>query len=94
MYIDWILGYVPDALLGGDGSGSNPGGGGEGGGSDPGIGNGDSSTYDRDLGSVRLPAKGEYPVGCGCSSTADGALPVAGFVTVGALLGLRRRRDA
>lgn len=94
MNIDWILTYVPNALLGGDGSGSNPGGGGGGGGSDPGIGEGDPSAYDRDLGTVKLPAKGEYPVGCACNSTTSGAIPVAGFVTVGLLLGLRRRQEA
>ena len=96
IHIDWILGYVPDALLGGDGSGSNPGGGGgtgTGTGSDPGIGNGDSSAFDRDLGAAALPAKGEYPVGCGCDSATNGAAPLAGFVTLGLLLGLRTRRE-
>lgn len=95
-HIGWIQDYVPNALLGGDGSGSNPGtggGGSTGGGGGTGgqnLGQGDSSSFDRDMGEAIRPQKGDYPVGIGCDHAGGSAPAGLGLALLG-LLGLRRR---
>lgn len=102
-HIDWILGYVPNALLGGNGSGSNPPGGtgtggtgtgtgGGGGGGGGGVGQGSADDFDQDLGAPAVPQGGEYPTGCACDGAADRGAASWAAAGLLALASARRRR--
>ena len=92
-HIDWIVGYVPDALLGGSGAGS---GGDEDPGEDPADDNNlrgsvDMDAYDRDFGDVTTPEGAKYPMGLRCATGPAGG-PM-GWLTFCGMMGafLRRR---
>ncbi len=93
-HLDFILGYVPDVLLGGSGEGS---GGDENGnnngsnGDNPFDGSVDLDGYDRDFGEAMTPEDAKYPRGLRCST---GPVPgsVGWLVLLGALGVFTRRR--
>lgn len=95
-HIDWILGYAPNALLGGNGSGSNPPGGTGtgtgtgGGGGGGGVGQGSSDSFDQDLGAPAVPQGGEYPTGCACDGAGSSVVPW--WAIAGLALAAARRR--
>lgn len=89
-YIPWIQQYAPNVLLGGDGSGSNPGsegGGGSGGEPEPDL---DYGVVDTEFDAPSTPGKGDYPVGLRCNGTGGGA-PFGLALLPALLVGLRRR---